>query len=111
MSTSAPRACSSCYGTGIDVSGQVCPCGVLQYRIMHESPEQVSHSFVSEAVRLRAENQTQAERIKELEQLIREVAVPALEAVLAYDNPEYGFSSTVEDTVDEAVIKLKEAVK
>ena len=47
MSTSAPIACSMCYGSGYNMAGQPCSCGSLRT---------ITLSKRSEIVQLRAEN-------------------------------------------------------
>ena len=63
VSTSAPIACSMCYGSGYNMAGQPCSCGSLRTRILSKRRE---------IVQLRAEN-------AELSRLITEVAIPALD--------------------------------
>ena len=65
MSTSAPIACSMCYGSGYNMAGQPCSCGSLRTIIL---------SKMSEIVQLRAEN-------AELRRVINDVAIPALDGL------------------------------
>ena len=89
MSTSAPIACSMCYGSGYNMAGQPCSCGSLRTRILSKRRE---------IVQLRAEN-------AELRRLIKEVAIPALEPYLCYA------STTSEHLVNKALATLQGAVK
>ena len=61
MSTSAPIACSMCYGSGYNMAGQPCSCGSLRTRIL---------STESEIVQLRAENAELREKIAAAEKAI-----------------------------------------
>ena len=65
MSTSAPIACSMCYGSGYNMAGQPCSCGSLRTRILSKRRE---------IVQLRAEN-------AELRRVITDVAIPALDGL------------------------------
>lgn len=63
MSTSAPIACSMCYGSGYNMAGQPCSCGSLRTRILSKR---------SEIVQLRAENAELTAQLAAAEKLLIE---------------------------------------